>query len=281
MRIAIGVVSLSLVALVACGEPTAPGREPVAAATPGEVVYVADYATVLDDGQKVALCLGAIQTSLPPQCDGPRITNWSWDDTDDEESASGVTWGSYQVTGTYDGENFTLTEPPGPPTATDQDDTDFTAPCDEPDGGWIAPDPDMATDDDRIKTEQVARGESDYAEGWIDYLDDPTTEEEALEAKYILVLTFTGDLDRHEAVARETWGGPLCVFQHERTFKELRAIQDEVGDLGFEMLWSSIDVMSNTVGLGVVVATPEMLVDLEQRYGPGTVEVDAALRPLE
>lgn len=281
MRIAIGVACLSLVALSACGEPTAPDRDPGTAATPSEVVYVADVATVLDDGTKVALCLGGIMESLPPQCDGPAITNWSWDEAADEESRSGTTWGTYRVTGTYDGESFSLTEPPGPPVMDDEDDTDFTAPCDEPEGGWVAPDPSKTSDGDRTETMKAARREPDYAELWIDYLDDPTTEEEAIGAAYILVMAFTGDLERHETVARETWGGPLCLVQHERTFKGLRAIQDELGDFGFETLWSSIDVMSNTVDVGVVVATHQMLADLEERYGPGTVEVDAALRPVE
>ncbi len=280
MRVAIGVLSLTMVALAACGEPTAPDRAPDAAPT-GEVVYVADIATVLDDGTKVALCLGGIMESLPPQCDGPAITNWSWDEASDEESASGTTWGTYQITGTYDGQSFTVTEPPGPPVMSDEDDTDFTAPCDEPDGGWVAPEPSMTTEDDRNETMQAARREPDYAESWIDYIDDPSTEEEAIEADYILVMAFTGDLERHETIVRATWGGPLCLVQHERSFKELREIQDELGEFGFETLWSDVDVISNTVGVGVVVATPEMLAELEERYGAGTVEVDSALRPLE
>jgi hypothetical protein len=38
--------------------------------------------------------------------------NWDWASVDGAESASGVTWGSYAVQGTWDGEQFTLTQPP-------------------------------------------------------------------------------------------------------------------------------------------------------------------------
>ena len=39
----------------------------------------------------------------PPQCGGPEIVGWDWDAVDLEESASGVTWGTYAVVGTWDG----------------------------------------------------------------------------------------------------------------------------------------------------------------------------------
>lgn len=68
--------------------------------------------TVLDANGDVQLCLGAIAESYPPQCSGIPIDGWSWDGVDGSESASGVTWGSYAVQGTYDGETFTVDEPP-------------------------------------------------------------------------------------------------------------------------------------------------------------------------
>lgn len=59
------------------------------------------------DGEEPQLCLGAIAESYPPQCGGPEIAGWDWDTVDGEESASGVTWGAYAVTGTWDGTVFT------------------------------------------------------------------------------------------------------------------------------------------------------------------------------
>ncbi|GAA1912625.1 hypothetical protein GCM10009775_01500 [Microbacterium aoyamense] len=75
----------------------------------GEVVA---QGTVMDAGGTVELCLGAIAESYPPQCSGIPLEGWSWDGLEGSETASGVTWGAYAVQGTYDGETFTITQPP-------------------------------------------------------------------------------------------------------------------------------------------------------------------------
>ncbi len=50
--------------------------------------------------------------SYPPQGGGLPISNWSWQEAPDFESASGTTWGgTYRLVGTSDGGTFTLTEP--------------------------------------------------------------------------------------------------------------------------------------------------------------------------
>lgn len=86
---------------------------PVGAVAPappaGEVVA---QGTVLEAEDGPQLCLGAIALSLPPQCSGIPLAGWSWDEVEGDESSSGVTWGSYAVTGTFDGETFTVTQPP-------------------------------------------------------------------------------------------------------------------------------------------------------------------------
>lgn len=80
------------------------------AAAPGEV---RGEGTVLQlDGEPARLCLGPVAESFPPQCDGPEITGWDWSAVEGAESASGVTWGAYAVQGTWDGTQFTLTQPP-------------------------------------------------------------------------------------------------------------------------------------------------------------------------
>jgi hypothetical protein len=56
------------------------------------------------------LCLGVVLDSLPPQCGGIPIVGWDWDAVSGEESAGGTTWGSFEVTGYYDGETFILIE---------------------------------------------------------------------------------------------------------------------------------------------------------------------------
>ncbi len=71
-------------------------------------------ATVLqrsaDEG--AMLCFGGIAESLPPQCSGPVLRGWEWSTVSDEETAVGVTWGRYDVVGTWDGTTFALTRPP-------------------------------------------------------------------------------------------------------------------------------------------------------------------------
>ncbi len=68
--------------------------------------------TVLDTAGDVRLCLGAIMESYPPQCDGIPVDGWSWNDLDGSETSGETTWGSYAVYGTYDGERYSITDPP-------------------------------------------------------------------------------------------------------------------------------------------------------------------------
>ncbi len=68
--------------------------------------------TVLDASGDVRLCLGAIQESYPPQCDGVPLDEWSWDGVGGSEASGDTRWGAYAVTGTWDGERFAVTDPP-------------------------------------------------------------------------------------------------------------------------------------------------------------------------
>ncbi|WP_395640367.1 hypothetical protein [Pseudolysinimonas sp.] len=103
--------------LAACATPADPGAggdvvpgggQPNPIAASGVVV---GQGTVLQkDGEEAQFCLGAIMESYPPQCSGPELVGWEWPDDGMWESASGVTWGSYAVSGTWDGEAFTRGE---------------------------------------------------------------------------------------------------------------------------------------------------------------------------
>jgi hypothetical protein len=68
--------------------------------------------TVLDEGGSAELCLGPVAESYPPQCSGIPITNWTWDGVEGSESSAQVTWGAYALQGEYDGEAFSVTQPP-------------------------------------------------------------------------------------------------------------------------------------------------------------------------
>lgn len=111
----------AVLALAACGQGAGDSQEPGGGAPPGEgttgaagsVVYRGAL-TVLQDaeGEAPELC-GAVAESYPPQCGGLPVSGWDWDAVEHEE-ASGVRWGSYLVTGSFDGESLVLTEDPVP-----------------------------------------------------------------------------------------------------------------------------------------------------------------------
>ena len=109
-------VSVGLLALGGCAGRDAPGGG--AAASPGQFPRpaaageVLAQATVLQkDGEEPQLCLGGVAESYPPQCGGPPILGWDWAAAEQSETASGVTWGSYAITGTWDAAAFTVTHP--------------------------------------------------------------------------------------------------------------------------------------------------------------------------
>ncbi|WP_209559460.1 hypothetical protein [Frigoribacterium sp. PvP032] len=70
--------------------------------------------TVLDRGDEDGpmLCLGLVGESYPPTCSGPQVVGWDWATVDGERAVSGVTWGDFDVVGTWDGRALTLTRPP-------------------------------------------------------------------------------------------------------------------------------------------------------------------------
>ncbi|QCW51473.1 hypothetical protein FE634_15560 [Nocardioides dongxiaopingii] len=92
------------------GATTAPSRPTGSPASDGPV-RSRSLATVMDVGGGAKLCLGPVAESYPPQCGGPRITNWDWSTQRGTFEAQGdVRWGTYAVTGTWDGTAFTVTE---------------------------------------------------------------------------------------------------------------------------------------------------------------------------
>jgi hypothetical protein len=90
-----------------------PEAPTVVPAAPGEV-RSRNLAVVMDEDagdDLVELCLGPVAESYPPQCGGPAITNWDWQSVDGMfEQQGDVRWGTFAVTGTWDGTAFTLVE---------------------------------------------------------------------------------------------------------------------------------------------------------------------------
>lgn len=274
---------------VACGddaEPVAsgPGTDPAAAPSTTAPPRYTATATVLestDHGPQ--LCFG-VEDSYPPQCGGPDVVGWDWDDVEGAESAGGTTWGTYTLVGTWDGAALTLTEPPrAPEPPTDPGAADrFRSPCPVPEGGWQVVDPATATDEALDRAVEHARSQPDVGGVWLDQSMNPATSEEGMNdpTRLVLNVTFTGDLERHEAELRERWGGALCVSGAERSAAELARVRAEAEAAAGDLVWSSTDEVTGTVELGVVV-DDGLQARFDERYGAGVVVVRPQLRPVE
>lgn len=113
----------ALLLLAGCGSastPTGGASSPsstIAAppsSVPGADGPVTGQGTVLQvpDGAP-ELCLGPVRESFPPQCDGIPLSGWDWDaaGVQDEagEGAERTRWGTYAVTGAFDGLTLEVT----------------------------------------------------------------------------------------------------------------------------------------------------------------------------
>jgi hypothetical protein len=229
------------------------------------------------------LCL-SVATSLPPQCGGPDIPNWTWNGLR-SESAAGSTWGNYLLTGTSEGDTFTLTEPatvaeggngspPTPPLGTL---------CAEPAGGWKPVDPARATREALEAAQIKANADPDFAGLWVDLRSPPNQPPTGEQDPTTLVLNvrYTKDLARHEAELRAVWGGSLCLTQATRSIADLTRIQNELTDPKAGVTSSSVDIRTGTVEIYVFVATQARQRELDAAYGPGVVRLIGQLTPID
>ena len=291
-------LALTLVLLAACGGGdevvTSDGprpSEPVGDRPAGEQRYTVTT-TVLESPQHgPQLCLAGTLDSYPPQCGGPDVVGWDWEEVPAKESASGTTWGDYTVVGTWDGEVFTLTEPPAEPTRVDPpaDDDRFATPCPEPEGGWQVVDPATATDAAMQAAIEYAEAQPDVGGVWLDQSINPASPREQPDegamndpGRLVLNVTFTGDLERHEAELRDRWGGPLCVSRAAASMPALERIRAEVEEeLAGRYLHSSIDVVRGRVEIGVIADDGSLQQRFDERHGDGVVAVSPMLQPVE
>jgi len=122
LRRALVILAAPALLLAACATPAQPGGDagglPGDGSGPGPIAArgeVVGQGTVLQkDGEDAQFCLGAVMESYPPQCSGPVIVGWEWPDDAMWEAANGVTWGTYAVTGMWDGVEFSPAYPPIP-----------------------------------------------------------------------------------------------------------------------------------------------------------------------
>ncbi len=301
-----GIVLALLVAVTVsgCGDAPSAGRKPGAPAASPTAALPADgpvraRATVLDDGEGPMLCLGGVMQSLPPQCSGPEVQGWSWDDHADHEAASGVRWGDYTMVGTWDGTSFGPTDV-RPTTPDDWPEEDigalFATRCAEPAGGWVPVDPATTTRDALASAHRVAENLPDYAISWADQSINPRWgdsqeldgSEGSLEVELamndpvhtILNVAVTADIVGAEAAVREVWGGALCVTEFAHTQQLLRRVAKELRELP-GILSSGYGNIGNAVEISVVHDDGSIQAWADEEYGPGVVVVTSALEPVE
>ncbi len=242
--------------------PSDAGQAP--APVPEGSVTTNGLVTVLDPGTGPELCLGAIAESYPPQCSGLPLEGFDFGDVG-AERASGVTWGSYALIGTFDGTTFTATdstpaalydpmamptqEPPGPA-------------CESP----ATTDPALATPEAMDATFAAASALPGYATTW---LSDKT-----------INVAVTEDAAGAEATLRETWGGPLCVTTAEHTDAELNAISQELQG-ALPTLLTSGSMAADSIEAQVVFDDGSIQAWADETYGEGLVTVTSALVPAD
>lgn len=242
---------------------------------PGAQRYGAT-ATILEaPGRGPELCLGAVAESYPPQCGGPPIVGWDWNDVEGEESASGTTWTTAYVEGTYDGERFTLTARPSAPRPIEASAPSFEPACDDPDvddpsqGGGDFPDANQ-------------RGRFDAIDGLVAlWVSDPSGEEYTGPFVANLIVR-PGRGEAVTAHVRRFWGGGLCVVERDqKTTKELDDIVARVdGVLTQELLTASPNYQEGVVEVQVIVVDDRSQREVDEAFGRGVVRLTGALKPI-
>jgi hypothetical protein len=238
-------------------------------------------------GEPAELCLGGVAESLPPQCGGPILDGFDFDDyPGDFEEASNVRWGEFKVTGTFDGKRIEVTKavPARELEKPAGSDPDFSTPCPTPSGGWRVLDPEKTTDASLEAMYDRVHRLPGYADSWVDQSRNHRTGSDAEHPDGFMndptLLTYnvrvTGDPAEAEKEIREFWGGALCVTRVKHTEKELTGIQAEVSKLP--------GMLSNTVQhqaaqIYVIYDDGTLQAWADMKYGVGLVEISSALSP--
>jgi hypothetical protein len=266
-------LAVACLALMACGDqPAGTAADPTA--EPGDRYATSTSVTVVEaPGQGPQLC--TMGSHAGPECfpEGIDLVGWDWTGLDGSETTEdGGTWGFYDLVGTYDGERFTITEPPtpglgGPELGPEpQYVPSPSTPCAAPPQGWRVIDSAATGDAALGAAVAYAEAQPDYAALWLD--------------SWILNVRFTGNLEPHERALRAIWGGGLCVSMGERTAAELETISDALRD-EFSPIVASAIPPTGRIHLHVVVDDDGLQQRLDDRYGPGLVEVFPLLVPTD
>ncbi|WP_231250738.1 hypothetical protein [Nocardioides furvisabuli] len=247
------------------GDPAAATSGAAPTPVPDGEVRTNGLVTVLDDGDGPEMCLGAIAESYPPQCGGPALADFDFGDVG-AERASGVTWGSYALTGTFDQTTFTVTD--AIPAAL----YDVVA---EPEAGGLEPacetpattDTTRTTPQDMDATLAAASALPTYATAWL--------------SGATINVAVTEDAAGAEAELRRTWGGMLCVTTVERTEADLDRVNRELQSALGDALLTSGSYAPDSLDAQVVFDDGSIQAWADETWGEGLVKVTSALQPVE
>ncbi|RYC10412.1 hypothetical protein [Nocardioides zhouii] len=279
------VIGVLLALATGCGEASsAPERrtpeDPAALPTevPGAegLVRSTEPVVVSDDGSGPMLCFGGISFGDPPSCSGAPVTGWDWSAVGDVSEDGGQRWGSYVLTGTFDGTTFAVEEVSQPDP--EPDEWDFEILCPTPDGGWQVEDPARSTQDDLGAAMNTASGLPGFASGAVSTPDGEPGPDDP--AQTVFSLYVVGDPAAAEAAIREVWGGMLCVTEVERTDDDFEQMQGEVIEAevpGMSQVGGNLDNQ-----LEIVVFHDDSSIQrwADQVYGEGVVVVESNLQPV-
>jgi len=241
---------------------------------------------VLDEGEGAELCLGVVMTSLPPQCGGPRISEWDWAEHDNEyQQLGGTRWGEFVFTGLFDGATVTprVMVPANEHDHQTRDERDpFKTSCPEPEGGWIVSSRRLGHKD-LDAAFRTAHRLDDYAGSFVDTSVDSRTMKQMDTdaaagsddvATWIVNVAVTEDPIAAKTAIRAVWGGGVCVTAAEHTESELRRIGTEVRELPG---WLSSSTGDDEVEVQVTYDDGSIQAWVDQEYGSGVVVVSSAL----
>jgi hypothetical protein len=176
-----------------------------------------------------------------------------------------VRWGSYALTGTYDGTTFTVTDAiPAAlyDTMAQPEPEPLAAACDEP----TTTDTAKATPEDLDATLAAASALPSYASAWL--------------TGNTINVAVTGDAEAAEAELRRTWGGMLCVTTVERTDADLTQVNEELQAALGDQLLTSGSTSPDSLDAQVVYDDGSVQEWVDATYGEGLVTVTSALAPV-
>ena len=105
------------------------------------------------------------------------MAGWTWADHPEHEDESGVKWGDFALTGTFDGTTFTVTDaiPAALYDALNEEPEPLPGtPCEPPAGGWAVVDAAKATPEAMDATFTEAARLPGFAGTWMDQSQDPS-----------------------------------------------------------------------------------------------------------